>query len=192
MAQHSYDFQIQVVLAQRFSFHYCPGSGSDLFLPLLVAPRRCHLRAVVQMLHPCISFLHKHRDIAVLLQFHIFDAVFRNRPSPVYRRIFRILLFCSWFAESLASACGDVKHTWVIQLGGMVARVYDQSVDGVVLFEARLVVLKLVKCCRPRKNQGAVTYTATGVAFVVRTINLSGRNGNVLGFKTMRVIGVLE
>ena len=55
----------------------------------------------------------------------------------------------------------------------MVARVYDQSVDGVVLFEARLVALKLVKCCRPRKNQGAVTYTATGVAFVVRTINLS-------------------
>ena len=51
---------------------------------------------------------------------------------------------------------------------------------------------KLVKYCRPRKNQGAVTYTATGVAFVVRTINLSGRNGNVLGFKTMRVIGVLE
>ena len=74
----------------------------------------------------------------------------------------------------------------------MVARVYDQSVDGVVLFEARLVALKLVKCCRPRENQGAVMYTATGVAFVVRTINLSGRNGNVLGFKTMRVIGVLE
>ena len=69
----------------------------------------------------------------------------------------------------------------------MVARVYDQSVDGVVLFEARLVAL-----CRPRENQGAVTYTATGVVFVVRTINLSGRNGNVLGFKTMRVIGVLE
>ena len=46
-AQHSYDFQIQVVLAQRFSFHYCPGSGSDLFLPLLVAPCRCLLRAVV-------------------------------------------------------------------------------------------------------------------------------------------------
>ena len=74
----------------------------------------------------------------------------------------------------------------------MVARVYDQSVDGVVLFKARLVALKLVKCCRPRENQGGVTYTATGVAFVVRTINLSGRNGNVLGFKTMRVIGVLE
>ena len=74
----------------------------------------------------------------------------------------------------------------------MVARVYDQSVDGVVLFEARLVALKLVKCCRPRENQGAVTYTATGVAFVVRTINLSGRNGNVLGFKMMRVIGVIE
>ena len=113
------------------------------FLPFLVAPRRCHLRAVVQMLHPCISFLHKRRDIAVLLQFHTFDAVFRNRPSPVYRRIFRILLFCSWFAESLASARGDVKHAWVFQLGGMVARVYDQSVDGVVLFEARLVALKL-------------------------------------------------
>ena len=74
----------------------------------------------------------------------------------------------------------------------MVARVYDQSVDGVVLFEARLVALKLVKCCRPRENQGGVTYTATGVAFVVSTINLSGRNGNVLGFKIMRVIGVLE
>ena len=74
----------------------------------------------------------------------------------------------------------------------MVSRVYDQSVDGVVLFEARLVALKLVKCCRPRENQGAVTYTATGVAFVVRTINLSGRDGNVLGFKTMRVMGVLE
>ena len=94
-AQHSYDFQIQVVLAQRFSFHYCPGSGSDLFLPLLVAPRRCHLRAVVQMLHPCISFLHKRRDIAVLLQFHTFDAVFRNRPSPVYRRIFQGSAFAS-------------------------------------------------------------------------------------------------
>ena len=74
----------------------------------------------------------------------------------------------------------------------MVARVYDQSVGGVVLFKARLVALKLVKCCRPRENQGAVTYTATGVAFVVRTINLSGRDGNVLSFKTMRVIGVLE
>ena len=44
-----------------------------------------------------------------------------------------------------------------------------------------------VKC----KNQWAVTYTATGVAFVVRTINLSGRDGNVLGFKPMRVMGVL-
>ena len=91
----------------------------------------------------------------------------------VYRRIFWIWLFCGWFAESLASACSDVKHTWVIQLGGMVARVYDQSVDGVVLFEACLVALKLVKCCCPRENQGAVTYTAAGVAFVVRTINLS-------------------
>ena len=101
-------------------------------------------------------------------------------------------MFCSWFAESLASARGDVKHAWVVQLSGMVAGVYDQSVDGIVLSEARLVALKLVKCCRPRENQGAVTYTATGVAFVVRTINLSGRNGNVLGFKTMRVIGVLE
>ena len=190
--QHSYDFQIQVMLAQRFSFHYRPGSGSDLFLPLLVAPRRCLLRTVVQMLHPCISFLHKHRDFAVLLQFHFFDAVFRNRPIPVYRRIFRIWLFCGRFAKSLASACSGVQHTWVIQLGGMVARVYDQSVDGVVLFEARLVALKLVKCCCPRENQGAVTYTATGVAFVVRTINLSGWNGNVLGFKIMRVIGVLE
>ena len=48
--------------------------------------------------------------------------------------------------------CADVKHTWVIQLGGMVARVYDQSVGGVVLFEARLVALKLVKCCRPGEN----------------------------------------
>ena len=74
----------------------------------------------------------------------------------------------------------------------MVARVYDQSVDGVVLFKARLVALKLVNCCRPHKNQGAVTYTAAGVAFVVRAINLSGRDGNVLGFKTMRVMGVLE
>ena len=74
----------------------------------------------------------------------------------------------------------------------MVAGVYDQYVDGVVLFEALLVALKLVKCCRPRENQGAVTYTATGVAFVVRTINLSGRDGNVLDFKTMRVMGVLE
>ena len=74
----------------------------------------------------------------------------------------------------------------------MVARVYDQYVDGVVLFEARLVALKLVKSCRPRENQGAVTYTATGVAFVVRTINLFGRDGNVIGFKTMRVMGVLE
>ena len=74
----------------------------------------------------------------------------------------------------------------------MVAGVYDQSVDGVVLSEARLVALKLVNCCCPSKNQWAVTYTATGVAFVVSTINLSGRNGNVLGFKTMRVIGVLE
>ena len=74
--QHSYDFQIQVVLAQRFSFHYRPGSGSDLFLPLLVAPHPCLLRTVVQMLHPCISFLHKHTDFAVLLWFHIFDAVF--------------------------------------------------------------------------------------------------------------------
>ena len=55
----------------------------------------------------------------------------------------------------------------------MVARVYNQSVGGVVLFETRLVALKLVKCCRPRENQGGVTYTATGVAFVVRTINLS-------------------
>ena len=45
---------------------------------------------------------------------------------------------------------------------------------------------------RPRKNQWAVTYTTTGVAFAVRTINLSGRDGNVLGFKTMRVMGVLE
>ena len=91
--QHSYDFQIQVMLAQWFSFHYRPGSGSDLFLPLLVAPCRCLLRTVVQMLHPCISFLHKRRDFAVLLQFHFFDAVFRNRPIPVYRRIFRIWLF---------------------------------------------------------------------------------------------------
>ena len=74
----------------------------------------------------------------------------------------------------------------------MVTRIYDQYVDGVVLFEARLVALKLVKCCRPRKNQWAVTYTTTGVAFAVRTINLSGRDGNVLGFKTMRVMGVLE
>ena len=87
-------------------------------------------------------------------------------------RIFRIWLFGGWFAESLASACSGVQHTWVIQLGGMVARVYDQSVDGVVLFEARLVALKLVKCCRPRENEGAVTYTATGVAFVVIIINL--------------------
>ena len=101
-------------------------------------------------------------------------------------------MFCGWFVESLASARGDVKHTWVIQLGGMVSRVYDQSVDGVVLVEARLVALKLVNCRCPRENQGAVTYTATGVAFVVRTINLSGRDGNVLGFKTMRVMGVLE
>ena len=101
-------------------------------------------------------------------------------------------LFCSWFAESLASARGDVKHAWVFQLGGMVARVYDQSVDGVVLFEARLVALKLVKCCRPRENQGDVTYTAAGVTFVVRAINLSGRDGNVLGLKKMRVMGVLE
>ena len=101
-------------------------------------------------------------------------------------------MFCGWFAESLASARGDVKHAWVIQLGGMFARVYDQSVDGVVLFEARLVTLKLVNCCRPRENQGAVTYTATGVAFVVRTINLSGQDGNVPGFKTMRIMGVLE
>ena len=74
--QHSYDFEIQVVLAQRFSFHYRPASGSDLFLPLLVAPRRCLLRTVVQMLHPCILFLHKCRDSAVLLQFDFFDAVF--------------------------------------------------------------------------------------------------------------------
>ena len=74
----------------------------------------------------------------------------------------------------------------------MVARVYDQSVDGVVLFKARLVALKLVKCCRPRENQEAVTYTAAGVAFVVRAIDLSGRDGNVLGFKTIRVMGVLE
>ena len=42
----------------------------------------------------------------------------------------------------------------------MVAGVYDQYVDGIVLFEARLVALKLVKCCCPRENQGAVTYTA--------------------------------
>ena len=55
----------------------------------------------------------------------------------------------------------------------MAAGVYDQSVDGIVLSEAHLVALKLVKCCRPRENQGGVTYTATGVAFVVRTINLS-------------------
>ena len=164
-AQHLYDFQIQVVLAQRFFFHYCPGSRSGLFCSLLAAPRCCLLCTIVQMLHPCISFLHKRRDFAVLLQFHFFDAVFWNRPSPVYRRIFRIWLFCGWFAKSLASACSGVQHTWVIQLGGMVARVYDQSVDGVVLFEARLVALKLVNCCRPR---------------------------NVLGFKTMRVIGVLE
>ena len=82
-------------------------------------------------------------------------------------------MFGGWFAKCLAFACGDVKHAWVVQLSGMVAGVYDQSVDGVVLFEARLVALKLVKCCRPRENQGAVTYTATGVAFVVRTINLS-------------------
>ena len=74
----------------------------------------------------------------------------------------------------------------------MVAGVYDQYVDGVVFIEARLVALELVNCCRPRENQGAVTYTAAGVAFVVRAINLSGRDGNVLGFKSMRVMGVLE
>ena len=74
--QHSYDFQIQVMLAQRFSFHYCPGSRSDLFCPLLAAPRCCLLRTIVQMLHPCISFLKKHTDFAVLLWFHVFDAVF--------------------------------------------------------------------------------------------------------------------
>ena len=42
----------------------------------------------------------------------------------------------------------------------MVARVYDQSVDCVILSEARLVALKLVNCCRPRENWGALTYTA--------------------------------
>ena len=67
--------------------------------------------------------------------------------------------------KCLASARGDVKHAWVVQLSGMVAGVYDQSVDGVVLSKAHLVALKLVNCCRPR---------------------------NVLGFKTMRVISVLE
>ena len=51
-----------------------------------------------------------------------------NRPPPfLLLPTFRIWLFYGWFAESLASACSDVKHTWVIQLGGMVARVYDQS-----------------------------------------------------------------
>ena len=74
--QHSYDFQIQVVLAQRFFFHYCLGSRSGLFCPLLAALRCCLLRTIVQMLHPCISFLHKHTDFAVLLWFHVFDAVF--------------------------------------------------------------------------------------------------------------------
>ena len=74
--QHSYDFQIQVVLAQRFFFHYCLGSRSGLFCPLLAAPRCCLLRTIVQMLHPCILFLHKHTDFAVLLWFHVFDAVF--------------------------------------------------------------------------------------------------------------------
>ena len=75
-SQHPYDFEIQVVLAQRFVFHYCPGSRSGLFCPLLAAPRCCLLRTIVQMLHPCISFLHKHTDFAVLLWFHVFDAVF--------------------------------------------------------------------------------------------------------------------
>ena len=66
-AQHSYDFQIQVVLAQRFFFHYCPGSERGLFFPLLVASRWRLLRTIVQMIHPCISFLHKRRDFAALL-----------------------------------------------------------------------------------------------------------------------------
>ena len=92
-SQHPYDFEIQVVLAQRFFFHYCPGSRSGLFCPLLAAPRCCLLRTIVQMLHPCISFLHKHTDFAVLLWFHVFDAVFWNRPVPVYCRIFWIWLY---------------------------------------------------------------------------------------------------
>jgi len=153
-SQHPYDFEIQVVLAQRFFFHYCPGSRSGLFCPLLAAPRCCLLRTIVQMLHPCISFLRKHTDFAVRLRFYVFDAVFWNQPVPVYCRIFPIWLFGGWFAECLASARSDVKHAWVVQLSGMVAGVYDQSVDGVVLSKAHLVALKLVNCCRPRNVLG--------------------------------------
>ena len=54
----------------------------------------------------------------------------------------------------------------------MVAGVYDQSVDGIVLSEARLVALKLVKCCRPRKNQGAVTYIAESFGYGCSVVGL--------------------
>ena len=61
-------------------------------------------------------------------------------------------MFGGWFAKCLASARGDVKHTWVVKLSGMVARVYDQSVDGVVLSEAHLAPTLLDRCETAYRN----------------------------------------